>query len=73
MKKLRWIAGGLGLAFVLVGCIWVLQGIGVLPGSVMSGDSRWAVYGGIIAAVGLGLVIFGAWPRTGDRIREKNE
>jgi hypothetical protein len=42
---------------VLVGVIWFLQGINVLPGSFMTGQIRWAVYGGIAVAVGIGLFL----------------
>jgi len=42
---------------VLLGSVWFLQGINVLPGSFMSGQSRWAVRGGILVFAGLaGLV-----------------
>jgi hypothetical protein len=43
--------------FVAVGAIWFLQGINVLPGSFMTGQTRWAVYGGIAVAVGIGLFL----------------
>jgi hypothetical protein len=36
--------------------VWFLQGINVLPGSFMTGQIRWAVYGGI--AVATGIVLF---------------
>jgi hypothetical protein len=29
----------------LTGAIWILQGVGVLPGSFMSGDIVWAAIG----------------------------
>jgi uncharacterized membrane protein HdeD (DUF308 family) len=38
---------------VLLGCIWFLQGINVLPGSFMSGQTRWAVRGGILVIAGI--------------------
>jgi hypothetical protein len=44
-----------GAVLVLMGTIWFLQGVNVLPGSFMTGDPQWAVNGGI--AVGLGLVL----------------
>jgi len=47
----------LGALLVLSGALWFLQGIGVLPGSFMTGQSQWAVYGGISAVVGVGLLI----------------
>jgi hypothetical protein len=40
---------------VLIGTIWFLQGVGVLPGSFMSGQVQWAIYGGLTAIVGAGL------------------
>jgi hypothetical protein len=46
-----------GVLCLLVGCVWFLQGINVLPGSFMTGQSKWAVYGGLLAAVGIGLLI----------------
>lgn len=44
-----------GVVMVLMGTIWFLQGINILPGSFMTGQTRWAVYGGL--AVLLGLVV----------------
>jgi LPXTG-motif cell wall-anchored protein len=43
---------------MLIGIGWFLQGINVLPGSVMSGQSQWAVIGGISFLVGIGLLWF---------------
>jgi hypothetical protein len=54
MKILRNIAGFL---LVLVGGTWFLQGVGVLPGSFMSGQLRWAVYGGLAAVIGVALLV----------------
>ena len=43
-----------------VGLVWALQGLGMLPGSFMSGDPTWTVLGaGLIAAA----VAYAAWPR----------
>jgi hypothetical protein len=39
--------------FVLIGIIWFLQGINVLPGSFMTGQMRWAVRGGILFVIGV--------------------
>ena len=41
------------VVLVLLGGIWFLQGINVLPGSFMTGQMRWAVRGGILVAVGI--------------------
>jgi hypothetical protein len=45
-----------GVLLVLFGSIWFLQGINILPGSFMTGQVRWAVYGGIAVAAGVGLL-----------------
>jgi hypothetical protein len=45
-----------GILLVVLGCIWFLQGVNVLPGSFMTGQVRWAVYGGIAVVVGIGLL-----------------
>jgi hypothetical protein len=49
----------LGVAVVLgiVGSVWLGQGMGLLPGSFMSGDRFWAIAG--LVAVGLGAYL--AW------------
>jgi len=46
-----------GVLCLLVGCIWFLQGINVLPGSFMTGQTKWAVYGAILLIVGLGVLV----------------
>lgn len=47
-----------GVVLVIFGCIWFLQGINVLPGSFMTGQIQWAVYGGIAVAAGIGLLLW---------------
>ena len=46
-----------GVVLVLFGCIWFLQGVNVLPGSFMTGQIRWAVYGAIAAIAGIALLL----------------
>lgn len=50
----------LGAILVLSGAIWFLQGINVLPGSFMTGQIRWAVYGAMAVAAGV-FLLFVAW------------
>jgi hypothetical protein len=47
----------LGILLVIVGLVWFLQGINVLPGSFMTGQIRWAVYGGMAVAAGVALLV----------------
>ncbi len=46
-----------GALLLLLGCVWFLQGINVLPGSFMTGQPKWAVYGGLLALTGVALLI----------------
>lgn len=46
-----------GFLCLLMGCVWVLQGIDVLPGSFMTGQTKWAVYGALLVLAGIGLLI----------------
>ena len=46
-----------GVILVLFGGIWFLQGINVLPGSFMTGQTRWAVYGALSIASGISLIV----------------
>ena len=47
-----------GALLALLGGVWVLQGLNILPGSFMTGDIKWAIYGGVAVVVGLGLVVW---------------
>lgn len=42
-----------GVLMLLMGAIWFLQGINVLPGSFMTGQIKWAVYGACMVVGGL--------------------
>jgi hypothetical protein len=47
----------LGILLALMGAAWFLQGINVLPGSIMSGQMQWAVYGAIAVIFGIVLLV----------------
>jgi len=42
----------------LTGLVFFLQGINVLPGSYMTGDPQWAINGGGIMLVAVGVFIW---------------
>jgi hypothetical protein len=46
-----------GVLLLIVGCVWFLQGINVLPGSFMTGQTKWALYGGLSFVAGIGLLV----------------
>jgi uncharacterized membrane protein len=54
----------LGVLLVVMGCVWFLQGINIIPGSFMTGQTRWAVYGAVSLIVGVGLLITANRRRT---------
>ena len=49
----------LGIIALITGGVWILQGVGILPGSFMSGQSTWLLIGLVVAAVGLALIYNG--------------
>jgi LPXTG-motif cell wall-anchored protein len=46
-----------GVLSLVMGGVWFLQGINILPGSFMTGQTKWAVYGGLLLIAGVGLLI----------------
>lgn len=56
MKYLRISGAILGALCVLMGVVWVLQGINVLPGSFMTGNIEWSYRGGVLAVAGIVLL-----------------
>lgn len=49
---MKWVGYIVGALMVLTGVVWILQGVGLLPGSFMTGQPEWAVAGAISAIVG---------------------
>jgi hypothetical protein len=54
----------LGALLVLMGGVWFLQGINILPGSFMTGQTRWAIYGGIAMLAGILVLVAANRRRT---------
>ena len=48
----------IGVLFIIAGCVWFLQGINIIPGSFMTGQTKWAIYGIVCFLIGV-LLIFG--------------
>jgi len=47
-----------GVLLILLGAVWFLQGVNLLGGSLMSGHTQWAVFGGLGVLVGAGLMLY---------------
>jgi hypothetical protein len=46
----------LGAILVLIGAVWALQGLNVIGGSFMTGQTQWLVIGIVCAIVGVVLL-----------------
>lgn len=58
-----------GFVLLFMGTVWFFQGVGLLPGSFMSGQPRWAVNGVIAVAVGLVFLVLSR--RLGSRATQR--
>lgn len=61
---MRWLLIVLGAVIFIAGIIFMLQGLGDIGGSAMSGKTTWAVLGPIIAVVGLVVATIGVRTRS---------
>jgi hypothetical protein len=57
-------AAVLGVLVVLVGAVFAGQGLGYIPGSIMTGDIKWFWIGGAMVVAGLVLLAFTFLRRT---------
>lgn len=59
---MRIVSSLMGLLMIAMGCIWIMQGIHVGPDAIMqsfmAGDPKWAVFGAILALLGVGQVVW---------------
>ena len=54
----------LGILLGLLGIVWVLQGLNVLPGSFMTGQLFWAGAGAVLIVVAAVVLWFARRPRA---------
>lgn len=57
----------LAALLAITGIVWILQGIGYLPGSFMSGDPTWAYVGAALLVVAAALAIVAYRSRAASR------
>lgn len=43
----------IGILAVIVGMVWTGQGIGLIGGSFMTGETVWALIGPVVAVIGI--------------------
>ena len=56
-----------GVVLMFVGAVWFLQDIKVLPGSFMTGQTKWAVIGGATFSAGAVILVFASRRRRATR------
>jgi hypothetical protein len=62
---MRIVSSLVGLLMIAMGAIWILQGFNLaFRQGFMVGDRHWAVYGAILALLGIGQVV---WSNTRQR------
>jgi hypothetical protein len=62
----RTVLTAVGVLAILVGLLWVGQGLNLIPGSFMTGDPKWFVIGAIVAIVGVLLILAGRGRKAAD-------
>jgi hypothetical protein len=56
---MRIVSSVIGVAMVLMGTVWMLQGLNLaFRVGFMVGDPKWTLYGAILAAVGVAQVVW---------------
>ena len=55
---MKWLFNIIGVILVLVGIVWFFQGLNVLLGSFMSGNSLYTYLGGLLVVVGGMILVF---------------
>jgi len=58
-RPARTISIVLGVIALLLGGLWIGQGLNVIPGSFMTGNRMWFWIGLVLAAVGVVLIVLG--------------
>jgi hypothetical protein len=48
----------ISVLLILAGGTFFLQGLDILPGTYMAGDPQWAINGGIMIVVAIGLMVW---------------
>ncbi len=56
-----------GVLLLLLGTVWVGQGLGYIRGSFMTGSMRWFFIGAAVDVLGLALIVAPSLARKGPR------
>ncbi len=53
----QWVGRIIGVVLVLVGGLWIFQGLGVVTGSAMTGSTAWLVIGVVTVVIGISVLV----------------
>lgn len=60
--SMRLVTSLVGLLMIAIGCVWMMQGLGVGPAAILQGfmvnDIQWTFYGAILALVGIAEIVW---------------
>ncbi len=55
---MKWLLNIVGTILLLVGIVWLLQGVNILPGSFMSGHLIYSFLGIIVGIIGVAILAY---------------
>jgi hypothetical protein len=55
---MKWVLNIIAVILVLVGLVWILQGVNILPGSFMSGKLLYTALGLVLDVIGIAMLFF---------------
>jgi len=55
---MKWVLNIVAVILVLVGLVWILQGVNILPGSFMSGKLLYTALGLALDVIGIAMLFF---------------
>ncbi len=57
-KIMRLLLTIIGAVVTVIGIVFLVQGLGILMGSFMTGQLPWAIVGAVLILVGIGLILY---------------
>ncbi len=70
---MKWLINIIGVILILVGVVWLLQGVNILPGSFMSGHLIYSLLGLIVGAIGIAILAYNSRRRKAAAAMDHSE
>jgi hypothetical protein len=55
---MKWVLIIIGILLLLMGTVWILQGLGLYPVGFMAHQMKYAYYGILVDVIAVGLIVF---------------